>query len=424
MKIIDVVTESNYLYQDINSPNFIQYKIEETEKLRISFFMRIVLFIYIFIKSLRQISAIIVSLKKDKNLYIYETANQKRALKPLFQNDKNKLTMSLHSCFKADVEFCEILPLLFGALYLPYFCYCFFVKKTISANHRFLLDKYLISAGYYRYYQFLLKKHSISSLVVSNDHNARVRSIILAANELGIPVTYIQHASVSKYFPPLNLFSLSCLDGKSSLDIYERIGFLESKVLITGAIRNFDLTSSKIQIKKKKVTIGVAVNNFVNVNKLKIYIDKTFNHNSNIILKIRLHPSQMKDEAYYREAFMVENVKIVGSWLEPLNDFFDSIDVLFSGSSSIHLDALRVKILPVLLDIDDGVLDYYGYLEHGCVLSYSDFLSLKKDDYPIEVDKLISKAIFFDAAIDFNPEQKKRIICTVIDEINNINNRF
>jgi len=420
MKVIDIAMAANYLYQDIDSPNYIQYKKEQINNKRDSFVMRFIIYIYNLLKGLGQIKYLKQDLSEGKKIYFYETSNQYRALKPLIDKDDDMLTVSLHSYQEADVGFCEVLPLLFGLLYFPHFCFHFYIKKNIAPEYQLLLDKYLISVGYYKYYVWLFTKHNIKSIIVSNDHTERVRAVILAANFVKLPVTYVQHATVSAYFPPLNLFSLSCLDGQSSLDTYQKIGLVTSKALITGAIRNFTLEKHRKRNKGKDLVVGIAVNNFVEMGKLKQVIAEVRQYKQDIIFKIRLHPAQMKDKKLYNQNFDKEGIVVKGAWQESLDDFFNDIDVLFSGASSIHLDALNVGVLPVIIDIDNSVFDYYGYLAHGCVLDLAGFLRLQPENIDLTLNTLIQKGKYFDNAIDLDHSAKNQCIMNVIDEINNL----
>ena len=59
------------------------------------------------------------------------------------------------------------------------------------------------SIGFYEEWKRLFKSIKPRAIVFSNDHVWNSRALIHAAIEAGIPTIYIQHASVSKYFPPL-----------------------------------------------------------------------------------------------------------------------------------------------------------------------------------------------------------------------------
>ena len=93
---------------------------------------------------------------------------------------------------------------------------------------------------------------------------------------------------------------------------------------------------------------------------------------------------------------------------------------MFSGASSIHLDALNVGVLPVIIDIDNSVFDYYGYLAHGCVLDLAGFLRLQPENIDLTLNTLIQKGKYFDNAIDLDHSAKNQCIMNVIDEINNL----
>lgn len=70
---------------------------------------------------------------------------------------------------------------------------------------------------------YSLKNQSCRLFVVANDHSPTPVAYALVAERLGMKTVYVQHAEVSRIFPPLQ-FDLSILRNQRSREIYSRIG--------------------------------------------------------------------------------------------------------------------------------------------------------------------------------------------------------
>jgi len=416
--IINIAIESNRIYQNINTPVFEVYYESQKKGHRISVVKRIMVYIYKILLCFKNKGEFFPHLDNSKNMYFYDTLNQKKALTPLFLKDVNSMAVSVCLDDDADIFLNELIPLLIGLFSLPIFLYYFLFKKHTDITHRFLIDKYMISIGYYFYFKIIFNKSNNQPLIVANDHNTRIRAIILAAKKINLSVVYIQHASVSKFFPSLNLFDMAFLDGQSSFDVYNHIEKINIKVVISGAIRNFNLTiNKKNRCNKAPSLVVIAINPMTNLSTLMRLIEGIFKWESSVKINLRLHPAQKKSKFIIENKVRGKNVLVTGAWSESLNDCFDKADVLFSGSSSIHLEALRKGVLPVLVEIEDNNFDYYGYLNKKAVLSVDEFWLLPFDDYKNKINVLRQRSLYFDAALKATPDKCNEILIGILKKI-------
>ena len=108
-----------------------------------------------------------------------------------------------------------------------------------------VLNLFCGAYSYVPYFINILSKTKPKLVIVSNDHSLNCRSLRLAAQILGIRTLYIQHASISNIFPPLE-FDYALLDGlvsyKKYVSCYEKNknnnrvkkNAIKCKVLLTG----------------------------------------------------------------------------------------------------------------------------------------------------------------------------------------------
>src|SRR5690606_33507240 len=118
--------------------------------------------------------------------------------------------------------------------WMSYLCAIFFyfffkklqtsVANKLSYHNNNINYRYRISLilGYYYVALFLIKLTKPERLWLSNDHTYVNVAFLYASKKLRVKSFYLQHASVSDMFPPLN-FDLAFLDGKIALNIYSKI---------------------------------------------------------------------------------------------------------------------------------------------------------------------------------------------------------
>lgn len=237
--------------------------------------------------------------------------------------------------------------------------YIFLLYLWIHPKYRVThFDRIRRDYGFIDSFVNLLRGNEPVCIFISNDHFPTSRALILACRKLGILCIYIQHASVSVFFPPLRS-SHALLYGKYSADIYSGIPDSEGKIIPVGNHR-FDGFKEAILNKSATGKIGVAYNTRDEIGRVKElcdYIASSFGK-ENVV--VRGHPADKRefDKSYQKSASLGESSL----------DFLKAIDVLVAGNSSILLEAAAMNVEPIQFyfwDVPSHFVDYYGFIKTG-----------------------------------------------------------
>lgn len=227
------------------------------------------------------------------------------------------------------------------------------------------------------YFLDVLQQIQPGLVVMSNDHNVNNRSLRLAAEMLGIKTLYMQHASVSEIFPPLE-FDYALLDGKLAHQVYLHCYEVQegTNPRIDKNVANCQvvLTGQKkpvVQVKQDTqldgVQIGLAVNQIDDFHCVQAMLD----HLAPMQLKciVRTHPFQNPVFLEQLQSYMQDKAWL--SWSnsreQPLADYFANVNTLIAGNTSIHLEAALAGLPTFYYEMSDEVHrpDYYGYVTNG-----------------------------------------------------------
>ena len=241
------------------------------------------------------------------------------------------------------------------------------------------LSAYLYAPVFLKYLTSLRPK----LVLVANDHNTCNRALIAVANQLGIKTAYVQHAHVTGLFPPLAV-DYAFLDGKLAASVYygtekensDLSAFSgASHVFLTGALKGIPERSSSRQVLTRRYRrVGIAVNLLTDSSILSALCGVLLSHNFTIVL--RPHPGMNQDTVDQLVATLDLN-SMSGSAASldkaGVKQFFDSIDVLIAGNSSIVLEGALTG-LPVIqyFSMDLIKSDYYNFSRNGIARSAAD----------------------------------------------------
>lgn len=215
-------------------------------------------------------------------------------------------------------------------------------------------------------------------VVVSNDHSPFPRAMTRAAKEIGIHTSYVQHAAVSSRFPPL-AFHSAFLDGQAAFDTYRHIAAArgltdQTNVYILGCAKADHLFElSKTRSMPEIIRIGLAINTLDD----SAIIIRTINQLteiSNLPLRIRLHPRMIEQD--HLASYISTNSNVIHVHGESLEDFLSNIDLLISGQSSIHLEAVASGVVSCTFNLGARHGDYYSFLRRGVSLPLSSITEL------------------------------------------------
>lgn len=372
------------------------------------------------------------SIKHKPNLcsrpvWIYESQNNYRSLFSISRYFDNSVFIT-HSRGKnkgcksdclitpsgtVSISFSDALRKLYFLLYIVS------SQKFSPIYFKTICDFFWRNESAYKMIRSVLKNDNPAFIVTSNDINPYTRIILRAFKEKGIPRYYVQHASVSSNFPPLN-FTKSFLFGAQSLDMYtrNRDNSDHARIELVGnhLLDEFQkIASSKPCLNGNRLNIGIAFNTLDDLS--KVY--ETYQVLSQLDLEseiyLKPHPRESRDLTLLSKT----------SVLTDLNEFLNKIDVLLTGVSGIILDAVLCNINVFQLDwlapSQKLNKDYYGFLKMGiCSFFSNEDLAkhLNAISKSIELLKPVRhRAQYFDASIgtpwEWNVSKK------IADEIRN-----
>ncbi len=283
------------------------------------------------------------------------------------------------------------------ALYfLPVFIHLFKIygKKAFR-----FFDLVFISIGYYEQYLTHLKKYRPQAIIFSNDHNDDARALLLAANKLDIPTIYIQHASVSLAFPPLE-FSLSLLEGEDSLLKYQQCGPISGNVKLIGmpkADKFLQFRSFKKLVEKAAICGGL----LDDYELLKETVLVVVKHFPEIQFTFRPHPNDKRDFNFVTA--LGPNARISNPKTENAFEYLKQQDLVIAADSSIHLEAALLNIpgLYFRFSKSDALFDYYGYVKNGLIQYAETAEELLKliTAYKQNRPEVFTKAAYYNATV-------------------------
>lgn len=249
-----------------------------------------------------------------------------------------------------------------------------FLSQNKNSTLRFV-DLLYDAIGFYEVYLEKLRKYRPACVVFANDHNADARAMLLAAKKLGIKTAYVQHSSVSNLFPPL-LYDLSLLEGQDSLDKYRQCGPVEGQVELVGMPKADRFAAFRNQHYSIR-TIGIGCNLMdltEEVKQLLLHISRDF---PSLRIILRPHPRDKRDYSFIRK--ISPSISLSDSREQTAFDFLKGLDVLISGNSGIHLEAVLLNVWSIYFNFNpsEKLHDYYGYVAHGMVDAASSYSELK-----------------------------------------------
>ncbi len=313
---------------------------------------------------------------------------------------KKQLPEAVYLTYEAAVtETEEIVPLLHFHIWLrcykaPYIFWHFF-KKYGRKTWEYM-DYVFKGVGQYEASLYFLKKHRPSYIIFSNDHSIFPRALLLAAKALKIPTIYIQHASITPYFPPLD-FDLNLLEGQATLDRYALNGRVIGQTKLVG-MPKFDAYIPYRNTSTKVSRVGVCCNKMdeaTDVEKLLIYLQKQL---PNITLTFRPHPADTR-------VFQLPEGVLHSTSEEPVFEFLQKQDLIMAGNTSIHLEAVLLNVEAVYYEYapyDKDLSDMYLYHQNELVEranTKEELVSLIKEKANQKELDIYKRAIYYNALV-------------------------
>lgn len=204
---------------------------------------------------------------------------------------------------------------------------------------------------------YIIEKTRPKLFLISNDHHPTYQQWMLAARHLGVPIAYIQHASVSDRFPA-PLYDHALLDGMAASEIYESIYTKHDKWP-----QNIFLVGQQKSIQHSKGTqIGIGVNRLDTLD--DVFAMALSLETKNITL--RWHPGQDPKQAEAIQIFAATHGFMTSDPnKETPGVFLSTLSHLIAGNTSLILEAGLAKVSPIYWTTQTEDNDYYGFVKNG-----------------------------------------------------------
>lgn len=303
-------------------------------------------------------------------LLVYTSTNQERALRPVIE----KLPAEkFHSLRAPDYVLLNHLANIFTPLFFVPLAFRFYrSSRFVKGTFCYHLSKYLSVYGWYVAARITLKKKT-SLLVLSNDHCHAFCTLRHAASEEGIRTAYIQHASVTKNFPPLE-FDYAILDGMDAALKYSKPGSTSTVLLAGMARRNFKTSGGNQEGK----SVGICFNMLDDECFIRKLTSTLRRELPSFEFIVRLHPATPPAVSYsLKSCFEELGVRTSDARRESPTQFFEQISLLVAGNSSVVLEASLHGVQTICIFSPDAE-DEYEFCKNGLAIRATDFDELER----------------------------------------------
>ena len=266
----------------------------------------------------------------------------------------------------------HILAILFIPLVFVRFIFC--DDNYLKKSFQYIFNGFCLAYAFSITLPLWLKITKPKKIIICNQFSVYSRSLAKSAYRLGIETVLVQHATVPQNAPTLKNNHIAILDGKYSLSEYQKNGSKNVKIYLAGLPKS-DKYIENINQNKIVENIGICTNELDNI----IEFDKLISKISLIPklknIYLRPHPTDRRFDVWKKIALKngvkFSNVRIVSSF-----DFLTNVDLIISGNSNIHLEAVSLNILSIFFDPLNIKYDHYGFIKNGLVNYFSDIDSV------------------------------------------------
>lgn len=366
----------------------------------------------------------IISRRKtcSKIIAFVATGNQYNAIKPVMQ-ELEEGCMVGPDIEKPDVKSYHLLSAyLLSALYLPILVYRYTQATEYQRRSiRKCFHNYLLTYGYFVVACKRLQEADPSLLLISNDHVFWTCGMAKAAQELDIPVAYMQHASVTSDFPPLT-YDYAFLNGRDALEKYREAGISSDTTVFLTGIPKFDKYADNVNTASLVQSLGVCTNRLDSIELVRDAARELSTKNEELDIFLRPHPADERRRSWIKLA-KENGFGFSDSRKEESFQFLSRVDAIIAGASGIHLEACLMNVTPVFFDFGNIGSDRYGFVERGLAKearNTRELVSIVKELVREKPDIRI-KAKPFCESIDTDYDGRSRILVSKIvrDIINN-----
>lgn len=314
----------------------------------------------------------------------------------------------------------------YSLIFIPIVFYRFLICKNAYHKRSFsyAFDGFCIAYASKYVLKKYLKTIWPSKIVIANQLSCFHRSLAYTAKDLNIETVYIQHASVTKDFSDINMFSLALLEGEDSLLKYQSNGTREKKLFLIG-MPKFDKYFSKISTNSTIRSIGICTNGMDDIKAYSNLIEDIKIKFPEISIIVRPHPADRRRQQWNDLASingcLFSDVTLVESFR-----FFEDVNLIIAGDSNIHLEAALLNIPSIYFDPFEKKVDWYGFSANqlvfyaGNITNIIDFIyTLTKENQDTRY-----KAKFYSESINTKFDGKSSELAAMIIDDNYIDDYF
>jgi hypothetical protein len=364
----------NYLHNNKYFDYFELTKRNASSK-RVFFLQLLIVLKNIFFSVLSFFSIIHIFKIINKDVFYVGTLNQYNSIISV----KNNLPNSILISTRVNNEFIKsknniivinnFISFLFSLLLTP-----IFIKEFLTSNKNernkalFFFSEYYVSLGNYYYWNFIFKFIKPKSLIFANELKSEYRSIILAARNNNITTNYISHGVTLDFnqslIPICKNYFLSGEYEKNHYSIKDETNFhLVGRPVYDNIKKN--------QRPKQINTIGICTNSLTDEKKL---LDLITSLKSNYNIIYRPHPGH---NVFKEKKFTdLHGVQYSNSNLITPDVFFQDVDLVITGNSSIIIEVLISGIYCVIFQFDKSTSDPQNFIKNKICSSFSNLKDL------------------------------------------------
>lgn len=318
-------------------------------------------------------------------LFFAPTLNNRKSLRPIAK----RLPLNLYDFWD---EYKWNYP--YTKIYLASFRHIFTFQHLYNKSSkedkeliRTYYNPFMMTCGTYEVFDKMLEHNKKTRMIIiANDHSTMERCLIEASRKHKVKTLYVQHASVTKRFPPL-CFTYSFLDGLESYTKYKRIGEISGSVFLSGSPRFDEIAYFKNN--KVQFELGIALNMLDSCEKV-LNLCKYLQEKGTKSILVRPHPRMGKQ--FDATTFRQIGVCVSDSIQESSFSFLSKVKCLIANESSIHLDSALIGVPSLLYNFSESdIKDWYSYIKNGMITvcsSYDDVVQHLNGKLKLPVEKI------------------------------------
>jgi hypothetical protein len=358
-KKVKILYGALWIYRNVGNPNFKKLEESWTKSTVIGRYFYCLLLL---LKKIMQLNPVKIN-EIDTSVLLYVNSNNTYRSLDFLRNrgvffSQVSSVKHIENDKVEDVNLQYSYPIL-SLVQLPFaFLYYIYINPKFSLQYP---DFFVENWGKLEWnLKFLEQQSKLKIVVFSNDHNVQNRLFLSACKIKKIHTVYIQHAAVSKYFPPLD-FDTSFLYGKIDSEKYKSIGGVCENIVLTG-IPSFDPYLKYRKIKNKINIVGVSFNILDNIKLIGKIADYLVNELGYQVI-IRPHSRDNRSLNIIFDGISISDAKIENPY-----NYLKKIDMHIAGDSSIHLESSLLNVPSFYFKMNNGeVNDYYGFVQNGMI---------------------------------------------------------